>query len=84
MHDITFVSGDGVSASNSVGQARRGGAADWYLEDIHLDGRAYLVDRHTLRVYTPAAGTGGWPHLAGRLQAGNLVGRCRLTLSNPR
>jgi len=59
--------------STSVPQPRRGGASEWYLEEVSLNSHRYLLDRHTLRVYTTPTDAGQWPQLAGRLQDGNLV-----------
>jgi Ca2+-binding EF-hand superfamily protein len=71
--EVVIVSADGSTPSTSVPQHRRGGASEWYLEDVSLNGHSYLLDRHTLRVYTPTTGAGQWPQLAGRLQGGRLI-----------
>ena len=71
--ETRVLTSDGTTPSSGVPQPRQGGPSDWYLEDITLDGAHYLVDRHTMRVYTPPAGAGQWPELAGRFMGGRLV-----------
>ena len=69
--DVHVVAADGVSPSQGVPQPRQGAADEWYLEETLLNGHSYLIDRHTMRVYTHA--TGKLPKLAGRMQGGRLV-----------
>ena len=68
--ETRVLTSDGATPSSGVPQPRQGGPSDWYLEDITLEGRHYLVDRHTMRVYAPPAGIGRWPTLAGRFMGG--------------
>ena len=71
--ETRVLTSDGATPSSGVPQPRQGGPSDWYLEDITLEGRHYLVDRHTMRVYAPPSGAGRWPTLAGRFMGGRLV-----------
>ena len=71
--EVVVMAADGVTPSVSIPRARRGGASEWYLEEVTLNGHPYLLDPHTLRVYTPTTAPGQWPQLAGRMQGLRLV-----------
>ena len=64
--ETRVLTSDGATRARGCPSPRQGGPSDWYLEDITLEGKHYLVDRHTMRVCAPPSGAGGWPTLAGR------------------